>query len=453
MKTRRIGILVGGGPAPGINAVIGAATIEAVNKGFDVIGFYDGFRWLSSEDFDPALHSIRLDIAHVARIHFDGGSMLRTSRSSLLDEKGLYANTRVMPDEAKVRQVVNHLTLMGIGKLITIGGDDTALSARMACEAAAGAIRLVHVPKTIDNDLPLPYDLKTFGYSTARFVGAQVVKNLMQDSATTGRWYLVEAMGRKAGWLALGIGRSSGATLTIIPEEFPDKITLQHVADIIEGAMLKRRAMGRNDGVALVAEGIAFRLGDRQELEHLLGKELPLDAAGNVRLSEIPLGAMLKTELQNRFKARGETLSIVTHTLGYELRSADPTPHDMAYCRSLGHGAVRLLLQPPKSVPIAVMETIVNDELEPVDLATMVDPETNRTATRLVNVDSYSYQVARAYMIRLEQADLDDPAKLAKLAAEAKLTPDEFHKRYARAAASPFADPDVAVEPLAELAE
>jgi 6-phosphofructokinase 1 len=83
----------------------------------------------------------------------------------------------------------------------------------------------------------------------------------------------------------------------------------------------------------------------------------------------------------------------------------------------------------------------------------MVDPETNRTATRLVNIDSYSYQVARAYMIRLEQTDLNDPAKLAKLAAEAKLTPDEFRERYARAAASPFADPEVAVEPLAELTE
>jgi 6-phosphofructokinase 1 len=453
MKTKRIGILVGGGPAPGINAVIGAATIEAINKGYSVIGFYDGFRWLCTDDFDPAAHTSQLDIARVARIHFDGGSILRTERTSLLQEDKLDPHAQVVPDEAKVRNVVNHLSLLGIGSLITIGGDDTALSARVICDAAGGAIRLVHVPKTIDNDLPLAHDIKTFGYSTARFVGTQVVKNLMQDSQTTGRWYLCEAMGRKAGWLALGIGRSAGATVTVIPEEFPEKITLQRVADILEGAMLKRRAMGRNDGVAIFAEGIAYRLGDREELERLLGKELPVDAAGHMRLAEIPLATMLKTELQNRFKARDEKISIVTHTLGYELRSADPTPRDMAYCRSLGHASVRLLLEPGEDTPAAVMVTVVNGELEPVDLASLVDPETGRTKTRLVNLDTYSYQVARAYMIRLEEADLEDPAKLAKLASEAKMTPEEFRKRYALAAASPFADSDVVVESVAELTE
>ena len=453
MKTKRIGILVGGGPAPGINAVIGAATIEAVNKGFNVIGFYDSFRWLCSEDFDPALHSVRLDIPRVARIHFDGGSILRTARTSLLKEEQLHSHTKVVPDETRVRQVVGHLALLGIGNMITIGGDDTALSARVICEAAGGAIRLVHVPKTIDNDLPLPHDLNTFGYATARFVGSQVVKNLMQDSQTTGRWYLVEAMGRKAGWLALGIGRSAGATLTVIPEEFPEKTTLQRVADVIEGAMLKRRAMGRHDGVAVLAEGIAHRLGDRQELEQLLGKEVPVDAAGHIRLSEVPLTTMLKAELQNRFRVRGEKPAIVTHALGYELRSADPTPADMAYCRGLGHGAVHLLIEPPEKVSHGVMATIVNGELVPMDLSALVDPKTNRTRTRLVNLNSYSYRVARAYMIRLEEADLADPAKLAKIAAKARMTPDEFRKRYAPAAASPFADGDAAVESVAELTE
>lgn len=453
MKSKRIGILVGGGPAPGINAVIGAATIEAINNGFEVFGFYKGFRRLSSPGFDPVKHSVRLDIPTVARIHFDGGSILETSRQGLLSEKTLSEDVKVAPDQGKVREVVSRLTLMGINHLITIGGDDTALSARFVCEGADGAIKLVHVPKTIDNDLPLPGDINTFGYSTARYVGAGIVKNLMRDSRTTGRWYLVETMGRKAGWLALGITQSAGATLTIIPEEFPEKISLEHLADILEGAMLKRRAMGRPDGVALMAEGVAYRLGDRKELEKLLGREVSVDAAGHLRLSDVRLADMLKIELQNRFKARGEEMSLVSHRLGYELRSADPTPGDKAYCRSLGHGAVRLLLSGSDDLTRGVLVTIHNGELEPIALHAIVDPATNRTCTRVVDLNSYTYQVARAYMIRLEQADLDDTTKLANLAAQAKLTPEAFRKKYKRAAASPFTDSNVTVESVAELTE
>ncbi|MCP4251414.1 MAG: 6-phosphofructokinase [bacterium] len=434
MKSRRVGIIVGGGPAPGINAVIGAATIEAINQGFEVIAFYDGFEWLSSDDFDPAVHSIRLDIATVARIHFRGGSMLRTSRISLLNEERLRTHTRVAPDEAKVNRVIQHLTLLGIGNLITIGGDDTALSARFVCEGASGAIRLAHVPKTIDNDLPLPEDIVTFGFSTARYMGAQIIKNLMQDSRTTGRWYLVTAMGRKAGWLAMGIGQSAGATMMVIPEEFADNIRLKAIADVLEGAMLKRRVMGRNDGVALLAEGLAYRLGDREELEQLLGKEVAVDAAGHVRLSEVPLGDMLAAELVSRFKARGESVTIVSHELGYELRSADPTPGDMAYCRSLGHGAVRLLLDTARQSPGGVLVSIVSGNLVPLELTDLADPETNRTQTRVVDTCTYTYQVGRAYQIRLERSDLDNPTMLAKLAKEAHTPPDEFRERFLQAA-------------------
>ena len=430
MRTKRIGILVGGGPAPGINAVIGAATIEAVNRGYEVFGFIDGFRWLSVDEFDPGRHAVRLEIGRVARIHFDGGSILRTSRTSLLDEQRLQTSTVVGPDEGKVRRVISHLTLMGISNLITIGGDDTALSAKFISEAGGGDLRLVHVPKTIDNDLPLPHDIPTFGFSTARFAGAQVVKNLMQDSWTTGRWYLVTAMGRKAGWLAMGIGQAAGATVTLITEEFRENTTIQSIADVLEGAIFKRRTMGRDDGVAVVAEGLAYRLGDREELQRLLGKEVPLDAAGHPRLAEVPLGDMLKDELQKRFAARGDKLAMVTHELGYELRSADPTPKDMSYCRSLGHGGITLLVNDQWKLPAGVLVTLVNGNLVPMSLSELTDPKTHRVRTRQVNLRAYEYQVARAYQIRLERSDLEDPARLSLLAAEAKLTPEEFRERY-----------------------
>ncbi|MGE0479409.1 MAG: 6-phosphofructokinase [Phycisphaerae bacterium] len=434
MPKRTLGIVVGGGPAPGINAVIGAATIEAINRGFDVYGFYDGFRWLSSESFDAHQHAQRLSIPMVSRIHFQGGSMLRISRANLLDDEKLKRSTVVAPNTAKVERVVRNLQSLKIDCLLTIGGDDTALSARFVSEGVDGAIKVVHVPKTIDNDLPLPYDVPTFGFSTAFYLGTGLVKNLMQDSVTTGRWYLITAMGRQAGWLAMWIGMAAGATVTLIPEEFADHSKLSHLTDVLEAAMLKRRAMGHSDGVAIIAEGLAYKLGDRAELERVLGTAVPVDAAGHPRLAEVPLADMMKKELETRFKARGESLAMVTQELGYELRSADPTPYDMVYCRMLGYQTIRLFMETDERHRTGVMASLVNGNMVPMYLQDMVDPQTNRMRTRKVDVKSDAYRVARAYQIRLERLDLENPDMLARLAAAAKITPEEFAQRFDRAA-------------------
>lgn len=433
MAQKRLGIIVGGGPAPGINAVIGAATIEAINRGFEVVGLYDGFRHLVSESFDPAKHAVRLMIPMVARIHFDGGSILRTARVNLLDENRLKTSTVVAPAPEKIDRVLAHFKQLGINHLLTIGGDDTALSARFIADSAGGDIRVVHCPKTIDNDLPLPHGVSTFGFQTAMYYGTLLTKNLMRDSQTTGRWYFATAMGRTAGWLAQGIAQAAGATVALIPEEFGDNSTVAHLADVLEGAILKRRVLGRPDGVAVIAEGLAYKLGDRAELERLLGREVPVDAAGHPRLAEVPVVDMLRKEVENRFLERGDKMNIITHTLGYELRSADPTPHDMRYCRGLGWGAIQILLDTDHAHP-GRMVTLVNDNLVPMTFSEMIDSDTNRTKVRHVNVDSDNYRVARAYQIRLEQSDLVDPDMCTKLAAEAKITPAEFRSRYERAA-------------------
>lgn len=434
MRAKRLGIIVGGGPAPGINAVIGAATIEAINRGFEVIGFLDGFSHLVSSKWDPPAHTVRLDIMRVARIHFEGGSVLRTARTNLLDEKSVSGSKRVSPSPDKIDAVTGRLRELGINCLLTIGGDDTALSARFLSEAAGEHLRIVHVPKTIDNDLPLPQNQATFGFSTARFIGSDLVKNLMRDSQTTNRWYLVTCMGRSAGWLAMSIGQAAGATVTLIPEEFPEKSSVAAIADVLEGAILKRRVLGRPDGVALIAEGLTYRLGDKEELARLLGREVPVDAAGHPRLAEIPLGELLKEELQSRFKNRSESLPLILHTIGYELRSADPIPHDMAYCRSLGYHSIRLFLDTATEKLGGVMVTLVNGNLMPIHLTEMIDPVNNRIKTRLVDITSDEYNVGRAYMIRLETSDLETPEMLSKLAAAAHLSPMEFKVRYQRAA-------------------
>lgn len=430
MNQASMGVVVGGGPAPGINGVIGAAAIEAINNGWKVLGFYDGFRHLSAENFDPTEHVIELQIKEMSRVHFDGGSILRTARASLLDQDALTTSTVVKPDPEKTARVCERLETLGVTRLLTIGGDDTALSARFIADSLAGRIRVIHVPKTIDNDLPLPGDIPTFGFTTAKHLGSTIVANLMEDSRTTRRWYIVVTMGRNAGFLALGIGKSAGATLTLIPEEFPDSTTVMEIVDIIEGAMLKRRIMGRPDGVAVLAEGLASKLGDRAELSRLLGRDIPVDAAGHPRLAEVPLAQLLKDELQRRFAARGDQITIVNHRLGYELRCARPTTHDLGYTRDLGHGGVRLLLDSTRDLPAGAMVTMQAGNLVPVPFGKMIDPETNRTRIRRVDLDSYSYAVARAYMIRIEKADFDSPAMLAALAAEAQMAPRQFREHY-----------------------
>jgi len=198
----RLGILVGGGPAPGINGVIAAATIEAINSGCDVVGILDGYRWIVRGDTS---HVKSLTIEDVSRIHFTGVSILRTSR------------TNPAKDAASLDSSVKSLRSLGVTHLLCIGGDDTTFGALKIGEAAGGAIKVATVPKTIDNDLPLPDNMPTFGFETARAVGTAIVETLMEDARTTTRWYIVVSMGRKSGALALGICKASGATLAVIP--------------------------------------------------------------------------------------------------------------------------------------------------------------------------------------------------------------------------------------------
>ena len=414
----RLGILVGGGPAPGINSAISAATIEAVNSGLEVVGIYDGYQYL----MEGRTEGVRpLAIRDVSQIHSRGGSILRTSRANPTSSA------------ERLERTLRALCELGIAYLVTIGGDDTAFAAHEVAKAADGALRVAHVPKTIDNDLPLPGGMPTFGFETARHLGTELVLNLMEDSRTTNRWVIVVVMGRKAGHLALGIGKAAGATFTIIPEEFPtERISLRDVCGIIEGGILKRRAMGRQYGLAIVAEGIGEKL-DPEELAGITGGEMGYDAYGNLRLGDIPLATVIKREVQQRFALRGEQLSIADVTVGYELRCARPIPFDIDYTRTLGHGAIRFLLSEPADERLRYGGLVCLDSgrLHVLPFDEIRDPVTGRTRARLVDIGSEYYEVAREYMIRLEPRDLEDPEMLGKLAAAANMTAEEFERTFA----------------------
>jgi ATP-dependent phosphofructokinase / diphosphate-dependent phosphofructokinase len=418
-KQGRIGILVGGGPAPGINSVIAAAVIEAYNSGYEAIGIKNGYEHLVDGDITQ---TIDLELDDVTTIHTQGGSILHTSR------------TNPTKREEDLETCVATLKRLDISHLITIGGDDTSFGASEIARAAKGEIRVAHVPKTIDNDLPLPGDMPTFGYETARHVGAGIVMNLKEDSRTTNRWYFIVAMGRHAGHLALGIGKAAASTVTLIPEEFPqDTVSLAQVCDVLEGAILKRRISGRPDGIAIIAEGIASKLNMR-DLRNISGVEIPRDEYGNIRLADLPLARILREEVEARFKERGESMGIVDLTLGYELRSAPPIPFDIDYTRTLGHGAVSFLLSDSGSderTQQGAMICIVDSQLRAVAFEDLRDPETGKTAVRMVDTKSLYYDVARRYMIRIEQSDLDNEETLSQLADIASMQPDAFKRRFA----------------------
>src|SRR5262245_43484034 len=211
----KLALVVGGGPAPGINGVISAVTIEALNNGIQVFGVRDGFKHLVKGRRD-AFRLLTID--EVRGLHFRGGSFLGTART----------NPTKNPEDMKA--VLDMFRAMEIDALVTIGGDDTAYSASQVSRMGGGAVRVAHVPQTIDNDLPLPGSTPTFGFETARQIGTQIVRNLAEDARTTSRWYLIVSMGRAAGHLALGIGKASASTLIIIPEEFRGReITLDEM--------------------------------------------------------------------------------------------------------------------------------------------------------------------------------------------------------------------------------
>ncbi|MGH7699210.1 MAG: diphosphate--fructose-6-phosphate 1-phosphotransferase [Gemmatimonadales bacterium] len=408
-QRRTLAILVAGGPAPGVNSVIGAATIRARLEGLDVLGVRDGFEWIMHGDIE---HVTPLDIAEVSRIHFRGGSHIGISRANPTTDPALLENAVVS------------LLRLDVSDLITIGGDDTAYSAMRLAHKAAGRIRVVHVPKTIDNDLPLPLYVDTFGFQTARHYGVDIVKNLMVDAKTTSRWYFVITMGRKAGHLALAIGKAAGATLTLIPEEFlGERIRLKTVVDTLTGAIIKRLSDGRRDGVTVIAEGLVLGIAP----EDLAGLEdVERDSHGNVRIAEVNLGEILKAEVTRRLKDFGLKATIVAKNIGYELRCADPIPMDMEYTRDLGYCAAKYLLEGGSGVVISMQA----GRFVPIPFEELLDPATGRPQIRLVDIHSARYAIARRYMLRLRRDDFEDPHELARFAATAGVSLEEFRRQF-----------------------
>ncbi len=455
LPIKKLAIVVGGGPAPGINGVISAVTIEALNRDIQVFGIQDGYKYLVQGD---SSHIRPLSKDDVKEKYIRGGSMLGTSRTN---------PTKKAEDMANVLKVLEE---NAFDALVSIGGDDTAYTASQVYakfKEQGGKMRVAHVPKTIDNDLPLPGSTPTFGFETARHYGVSTVRNLAEDARTTSRWYLVVSMGRAAGHLALGIGKAAAATLTIIAEEFgmdadnkPNKTTFKHLCDIILGSILKRRAAGKQYGVVVLAEGLIESVKD--ELKDILDKthgkygNYETDDHGHLRLGEIEFGGLIRDLLSEslldpadeRKKRRKPDLTIeeltplhqilkikttpmcnpvtfITKDLGYELRCADPIPFDAEYTRDLGYSAVKFL-HLDEATQYGAIIGFIQGNMMPMKFDDMLDPKTKRMATRNVNTGGEGYEVARRYMIRLEKRDQENAELMQSICEVLKWPQDQF---------------------------
>ncbi|MCG3160134.1 MAG: Pyrophosphate--fructose 6-phosphate 1-phosphotransferase [Acidobacteria bacterium] len=411
MAIKKLGILVGGGPAPGINGVIAAVALEAIRLGCTPIGFRDGFEWLAERYTDEQRE---LTIDDVSRIHLDGGSILGTSRADVSHDRQALDNT------------IAALKKLGIEALVTIGGDDLVASSAAIEHRSEGAIKVVQIPKSIDNDLPLPHSETTLGYETARHVAVDIVKSLIEDAKTSGRWFVGVTMGRPTGHLTLGIGVAASATCTIIPEEFPQPvISLADICDIVEGSIIKRRAMGKEHGVILLSEALSEHFSP-EEVTDL--QDVDRDAQGHIRVAEIDLGRKVKSEVQSRLEKRGVKVTLIDKTIGYELRCAPPIPYDAEHARDLGYAAVAYLMAGGSGAMI----TMQNGEFTPMPFGAVIDPATGSGRQRGVDVTSETYQVARDYMVRIGPKDFTDDAWVEKLAKAGGMDSADFRTHFAK---------------------
>lgn len=404
-----LGIIAAGGPAPGINGVISSATIEARNRGRKVIGILDGFKWISMGDTSKVLN---LDIQNTSRIHTTGGSIIGISRENPLATEETFKNT------------VSSIEKLGIGSLITIGGDGTMFLAKTLHEHFGGRLKIAHLPKTIDNNIPLPDYISTFGFETARDVGAKIMNYIMEEAKTTCRWFLVITMGRRTGNLALGIGQSAGATITIIPEDFEEeKVPLDKVIAILEGSIIKRMSMGREYGVAILAEGMLDKI-DPVDLG-LMDK----DGMGRIRYVDVNFGQLLKNTLNERLSEKGVEVELVHKRLGYEMRSANPIPFDVDYTRKLGYCAVKYLLDGEGDGALVYVRT---GKMQAVPFQELIDEKTNSIKVRYVDKNTEAYEVSQKYMIKLNREDIETPPVLKKLSELTNLSSSEFREYFAR---------------------
>ena len=399
-----IAILTGGGPAPGMNTVVGSVAKTFLAKGYRVIGLHYGYSGL----FNPNPRFEDLDMFRVDYIFNQGGSYLTMSRFK--------------PSEEDFEKNFNldFFKDNNIKLLVTVGGDDTASTANRIAkflEAKQYPIANIHVPKTIDNDLPLPAGMPTFGYQSAKNAGSVIGRAVYNDARTSANWFVVAAMGRSAGHLAFGIASACHYPMIIIPEMFnKTKITIDKIISLIVSSIVKRKIMNMDYGVAMVSEGVFHSLDEEEILKS--GIHFSYDDHGHPELGKVSKAEMFNTLLEKRCKALGVKVKSRPVEIGYEVRCQTPCAFDLVYCSQLGMGVYKLFSEGKTGCMVYISQ---EGYVSPLYLKDLQDPETGKIPPRLVDINAdkihqvidnlmhyitpEDYEAAKAYLPNPEEFD------------------------------------------------
>lgn len=385
-----VAILCAGGPAPGINTVISAVTKVFSQNGFQVIGLNGGYKSLFAEEAD----FVYLDFDFADNIYSRGGSALVMSRYK--------------PTDKEFRS--DFFEKYNVKCLVTIGGDDTASTANRLGKWLREKnidIKTIHVPKTIDNDLPLPGGIPTFGYNSAKEEGVKLATTLYEDARTSGNWFVVSAMGREAGHLAFGIGSACHYPMIIIPEMF-NKTTMSFdkIARLVISSMVKRRLLGIPYGVAIISEGVFHFMSDEDIIG--TGVNFTYDEHGHPELGNVSKAHIFNMMVQERLKNLRIKVKSRPNEMGYELRCCRPIAYDMSYATRLGLGVYDLY----NRGETGCMVTVSTDGLiEPLFMDSVADAK-GKIKPRLVEVESDKFQlIVRNNMHFLTAQDYKGAAK------------------------------------------
>ena len=377
-------ILAGGGPAPGINTVISTVAKTFLKDGYRVLGLNEGYKNL----FKPNPDVVEMDFLYADAILKQGGSALKMSRYKPKNEE---FNT----------------------------GDDTASTANRISKFLASSgfpIQNIHVPKTIDNDLPLPEGSPTFGYYSAKDAGVHLVQTIYEDARTSGNWFVVSAMGREAGHLAFGMTSACHCPMVVIPEMFnKTEVTFDAIIKLVVSSIVKRKLLGVNYGVVIISEGVFHFMSD-EEIEKS-GVAFTYDEHGHPELGNVSKAHIFNLLLQQRLKALGINVKSRPVEIGYGIRCVEPNGYDLTYCSLLGYGVKKLF---DKGVSGAMVTANPKGEIEPLYLKDVED-ENGKIKPRLVNLNGpkaelifndglqyimpADYEAAKAYLPNPEEYD------------------------------------------------
>jgi len=269
---------------------------------------------------------------------------------------------------------------------VTIGGDDTASTANRLSKFLANnklKVANIHVPKTIDNDLPLPEGIPTFGYHSAKEEGVRIGTTIYEDARTSGNWFVVSAMGREAGHLAFGIGTACHFPMIVIPEMFHlTKITFDKITRLVISSMIKRKLLGIEYGVAIISEGVFHFMSD-EEIEGT-GINFTYDEHGHPELGNVSKAHIFNLLVQRKLKKLDLTVRSRPNEIGYELRCIRPIAYDLSYATMLGTGTYKLFKEGKTGCMIIQNH---KGDVEPLYLKDVED-ERGKVRPRLVNIDS-----------------------------------------------------------------